>query len=239
MTVSRDLLVSLLKLTQTGSVTLDSVQRDSRLPKHVLGRHLLELRQNGLVRESSGLVELAPSQRIRVAFLALQAGADLRRVCVLLSWREFEKIAADAFELNGFEVIKNLHFTQGSRRWEMDVIAFDKPLIVCADCKHWKRGWHNAATAKAAQGQADRTEAFTKALPRYCQKMKLEKWQTARLVPMILSLEAGPTRFFDGVPIVPVLQLQDFISELPANSYLLKSFCQKGLSNRENLESFI
>ncbi len=239
MTLSRDLLLSLLRLTQTRSATLDSVQRDARLPKHTLLRHVSELRSSGLIKVNAELIELAPDQRIRVAFLALQVGADLRRVCALLSWREFEKMTADAFELNGFEVIKNLHFAQGSRRWEMDIIAFDRPLIICADCKHWKRGWHSAATAKAAQGQAERTKAFTKALPHYNQKMKLEQWQTARLVPMILSLEAGPARFSDGVPIVPVLQLQDFINELPANIHLLKSFCQNRLSDEHNLTDFM
>ena len=239
MTVSRDVLVSLLKLTQTGSVSRDSVQRDSRVPRLVLSRYLSELSEIDLIKEIAGSIELTPSQRIRIAFLALRTGADFRRVCTTLSWSEFEKIAADTFELNGYEVIKNFHFKHESRRWEMDIIAFEKPSIICADCKHWKHGWRRAATEKAAQAQIDRTEAFAKALPNYRQKMKLEKWQTAKVMPMILSLEAGPVKFFDGVPIVPVLQLQDFINELPANDHLLRSFCQNNLSQSEDLQRFV
>lgn len=239
MTVSRDILVSLLKLTQTGSVRSDSVQRDTRVPMQVLSQNLLELSEADLIKEDAGAIELTPNQRIRIAFLALRTGADFRRVCTTLSWSEFERIAADTFELNDYEVIKNFHFKHGSRRWEMDIVAFEKPLIICADCKHWRHGWRRAATVKAAQAQTDRTEAFTEALPNYKRKIKLENWQTAKVMPMILSLEAGPAKFFDGVPIVPVLQLQDFINELPANDHLLKSFCQKDLSQREDLQRFV
>ena len=239
MTVSRDVLVSLLKLTQTGPISRDSVRRDSRVPVQVLNRYLSELSRSNMINEDAGSIELTPSQRIRIAFLALRAGTDFRRVCTMLSWSEFEKIAADTFELNGYEIIKNFHFKHGSRRWEMDILAFEKPSIICADCKHWKHGWRKAATVKAAQAQNDRTEAFTHALPNYMQKMKLEKWQTAKVVPMILSLEAGPVKFFYGVPIVPVLQLQDFINELPANDHLLKSFCQNNLSQSGDLQKFI
>ena len=33
-------------------------------------------------------------------------------------------------------------------------------------------------------------------------------------MPLILSLVPGPRRFFNAVPVVPILQLQDFISEV-------------------------
>jgi len=205
----------------------------------VLNRQLSDLSEGDLIKENAGSIELTPSQRIRIAFLAIRAGADFERVCAMLSWSEFERMAADAFGLNGYEVIKNFHFKYGSRRWEIDIVAFEKPSIICADCKHWKHGWRRAATVKAAQAQADRAEAFTQALPGYKQKMKLDGWQTARIIPMILSLAAGPVKFFDGVPIVPVLQLQDFIYELPANDHLLKSFCQTKLSLAADLRRFV
>lgn len=239
MTTSRDVLVSLLRLTQADSIRKDSIQKDSRIPMQVLNRDLSELSGSDLIRENDGSIEVSPSQRIRIAFLAIRTGADFKQVCALLSWREFEKIAADAFELNGYQVLTNFHFKHASRRWEIDIVALKKPLIICVDCKHWKHGWRKAAAVKAAEAQTDRTEAFAQALPSYRHKVKLEKWQTARLIPMILSLEAGPVKFYSGVPIVPVLQLQDLINELPVHAHLLKSFYQNKLTLSQDLLKFI
>jgi len=40
------------------------------------------------------------------------------------------------------------------------------------------------------------------------------------------------------VPIVPVLQIQDFINELPAHVNLLKSFYQKRVKLNDKLRKF-
>ena len=41
------------------------------------------------------------------------------------------------------------------------------------------------------------------------------------LIPVILSLVPASSKFCNGVPIVPILQLQNFLNELPANIHLL------------------
>jgi hypothetical protein len=42
--------------------------------------------------------------------------------------------------------------------------------------------------------------------------------------PMILSLIAPREKFYDGIPIVPVLQLQDFLNELPGHLESLRHY---------------
>ncbi|HLE76095.1 MAG TPA: hypothetical protein VI864_08690, partial [Candidatus Bathyarchaeia archaeon] len=53
------------------------------------------------------------------------------------------------------------------------------------------------------------------------------KWDKAKLVPAILVLLPGSFKFYDKVPIVPVLQLQDFLSQLPAYTESLKYFLKE------------
>jgi len=236
--VEKNVLLSLLRLTRSGSVRKELLAKDAKTPTQATEQALKKLSQNDLFNEHEGVIEASPSQRVKMAVQAIRLAADLERVCNLLSWTEFESIAAQAFEANGYRVMKNLRFKQASRRWEIDVIGLKKPLILCVDCKHWKRGWQRAATVKAVEAQIERTEAFAKALPNYYQKARLEGWETATLLPIVMSLTPGPYKFYNNVPIVPVLQLQDFINELPAQAHLLKKFHQKHVKLDENLQKF-
>jgi len=238
MTIEKDVLLSLLRMTRSGPVRKELLAKNAKVPAQTTDLVLRKLSQRDLLHEHQGVIEASPSQRLKMAIHALTLGADFERVCGLLSWSEFENIAAQAFEANGYRVMRNLRFKQASRRWEIDIIGLKEPLILCVDCKHWKRGWQKAATMKAVEAQIERTEAFAKALPNYYQKAKLEEWETATLLPIVMSLTLGPCKFYSNVPIVPVLQLQDFINELPAQAHLLKNFHQKHVKLNENLQKF-
>jgi len=214
MAPERDALISLLKLTQTGPVSRTLFEKATRTPHDIVEKALTGFARMSLFQEHGDIIEASPCQRVEMSIYALSLGADLEHVCRLLSWAEFEMVAGKAFETNDYHVVRNLHFTQGTNRWEMDVLGIRKPLIICADCKHWRRGWRSAATIKTVEAQVKRTEALAEVLPRNVHKIGLEGWRNATLVPLVLSLLPGPHRFCDAVPVVPILQLQDFISEV-------------------------
>jgi len=236
MTVDKSVLTSLLKLSHTGPVRKELLAKDARVPIRTIDQTLRKLSQGSLLKEKKNTIEVSPNQRLIMAIYALKLGADFERVGSLLSWTEFESIAAKAFEANGYRVLRNFHFKHATKKREIDIVGLKKPLIVCVDCKQWKRGWRKAATVKAVEVQTERTEAFAKALPNYYQKARLEGWETAILIPTVLSLASGPYKFYNNVPIVPILQLQDFINGLPVHIHILKTFHQKRIKLNENLQ---
>jgi len=238
MTIEKDILLALLRLTKSGPVSKEAIAKNTRVPYQTAGRVLEKLAQEGFFHEHEDTIESSPSQRVKMAVQAFRQAADLERVCQLLSWKEFESIVTEAFEANGYKALKNFHFKQASKRWELDIIGLKNPLILCVDCKHWKRGLRKAATKKAVEAQIERTQAFAKVLPNYSQKAKLGDWKTATLIPIVMSLTQGPYKFYNDVPIVPVLQFQDFINEFPTQVHLLKNFHQKQLKLNENLQKF-
>jgi len=238
MTAEKNVLLSLLKLTRTSPVREELLAKEARVPAQITNQTLRILYGYDLFHEKEGVIEASPNQRVKIAIHALRLGADFERVCALLSWNEFENIAAQAFEANNYRVMRNFHFKQASRKWEIDIVTFKKPFILCVDCKHWKRGWRKAATAKAVETQVERTKAFASALPNYYPKARIGEWETATLIPIVLSLASGPYKFYDNVPIVPVLQLQDFINELPIQVHILKNMRQKLIRLDQNLRKF-
>ncbi len=223
MTVERTILVSLLKLTREGPVSKSLVSKHARVPGPVADEMLEKIAREDLVQLRSNVVETSSNQRVKIAVRAIQLGADFEKACRALRWDEFENITATAFSANAFTTTKRFRFKHAGRRWEIDVIGCKEPIVACVDCKHWRHGWTKSASIKAAEAQMERTEALAGVLPKH-QELELNNWRRAILIPVILSLVRAPLKFYKNTPVVPILQLQNFLTELPAHVNTLKHF---------------
>jgi len=227
MTIEKNLLMSILKLTLNGPVSKVLLSRDARVPSQVADEALRRFFDEELIQLSDKTVETSLTQRIKVAIRVLEFGADSEKVCGFLSWQEFESVAAMAFEANNFAVERRFRFTWANRKWEIDVLGCKEPIIACVDCKHWRHGWGRSAITKTVEAQIERTKALAEALnstPAIHRKLGLTSWKQRTLIPLILSLVPGPFKFYKKTPVVPILQLQNFLSELPAHTDMLTCF---------------
>jgi len=215
-TIEADVLISVLKSTVEGPVTHESIKRDVKAPLSLLLKVLGKLQDEGLIYLRNGLVEADTERRMTLAVRAVELGADLQRVSDFLKWQEFEGMAALALERNRYAAVKNVRFKYAGRKWEIDVVGCRKPLVVCIDCKHWRHGMHPSALKGMVEVQADRAQALSEALPSAAVGIECVRWERAKFVPVLLSLVSSGLKFHNKVPIVPVLQLQNFLSELPA-----------------------
>ena len=227
MVIERDLLVSLLKLTKDGPVLVECVNQDSKIASDIVRKMLEKLQNANLLYMKGNTVEADSNKRLRLAVEAASLGADIERVSTFLRWQEFEDIAAVALERNGYVVTKNMRFTHVGRRWEIDVVGCRKPLVLCLDCKHWQRGVKPSALRKIVEAQTERAYALANALPSPKLKVKCVDWLKAKFIPVILSLIPSNSKFSDTVPLVPVLQLQNFLIQLPAYVDSLKYFTKE------------
>lgn len=227
MTVERNLLISLLKLTKDGSILIESVNEDSMIPSDIIKKLLKSFQNQGLICLKNGFVETDSNSRIKLAARAATLGADIERISELFSWQEFEKITAHAMLRNGYSASKNVRFKHGGRRWEIDVVGCRKPLVLCADCKHWRRGLKPSASRKIVEAQLKRVCALADTLPTTALKLECTKWKKAKFIPMILSLVPSSLKFCNNVPIVPILQLQDFLIKLPTHVESLKYYMKE------------
>jgi Holliday junction resolvase-like predicted endonuclease len=224
MAIERDLIMSLLKLTKDGPVPVENVNKDARIASDIVKKLLEKLKNENLIYLHGGSVEASCDSRLRLAVRAASLGADVENVSAFLRWQEFEDIAALALERNGYDVAKNVRFKYAGRRWEIDIVGCRKPLVLCVDCKHWHHGVKPSVLKKIVKAQEGRTLALVDTLPSAELQVECVKWRQAKFVPMILSLIPSSFKFYDNVPVVPVLQLQDFLTQLPAHVESLKYF---------------
>lgn len=224
MSYERNLLISLLKLTKDEPVNIEIIKKDSRLPSTVISELLSTLQNAGLLNLNGQLVEADTVNRLNLAIKAFELGSDIEQISDYLCWQEFEEIAAVALKINGHVTKKNLRFKHVNKRWEIDVVGFRKPLVVCIDCKHWHHGMQPSNLRKMVELQVKRVEAFAESLPNLSIDAQCVKWAKAKFVPVILSLIPGSFKFVNDVPVVPVLQFQDFLNQLPLQVDSLKHF---------------
>jgi Holliday junction resolvase-like predicted endonuclease len=227
MSIERDLIISILKLTVNGSVSRERINKDAKIASDIALKLLRRLQNDDMVYLRDNIVEADDSCRLKLAVKAVALGADIERISDFLRWQEFEDIAAIALERNGYVVAKNVRFKCAGRKWEIDIVGCKKPLVICIDCKHWRHGMSPSALKKIVEAQVERTRALSESLPNISLKIECAKWDKAKLVPAILVLIPGSFKFYDKVPIVPVLQLQDFLSQLPAYIESLKYFLKE------------
>jgi len=215
-------MLSIIKLTTKGQVSIESIRQDTKFPLETITYLLKQLKNQAFITLNNGLVEVNTEMRLRMAAVAVELGADIENMSNFLEWQEFEEIAAVALTRNDFFVKKNVRFKQNNKRWEIDVVGYKNPIVICIDCKHWRKSIHYSALRRMVESQVNRVNAFAASLPNPAIDIDCAKWYNVNFVPTILSLLPGSFKFIDNVPIVPVLQLQDFLSQLPAHIGSLK-----------------
>ncbi|UCC32929.1 MAG: hypothetical protein JSW53_03805, partial [Candidatus Bathyarchaeota archaeon] len=215
--------LSLLKLTREGPISKSLVSIDARIPVQVIRDILQRISDDGLIQLGDKKIQTSPNQRVKIAIRAIGLGADSEKVCRPLRWDEFENFTAIAFQANNFTIRKRFRFKHGGRGWEIDLIGCKEPIVACVDCKHWRHGWGKSASAKAVEAQIKRTKALA-SMHSMHPRLGLASWRKAMFVPMILSSIPAPAKFHMKAPIVPILQLQDFLNELPAYMSSLEHF---------------
>jgi Holliday junction resolvase-like predicted endonuclease len=187
-------------------------------------RLLVKMQNENLIYLKQASVEVEKAGRLKLAVKAVALGADIEQISNLLCWQEFEEITAFALKNNGYTVLNNVRFKNAARKWEIDVVGCKKPIVICIDCKHWQHAIASAALKRIVNSQVERTKAFADSLPNITLKLECTKWSEAKFIPSVLSLMPSSFKFYYDVPIVPILQLQDFLNQLPIYIESLKYF---------------
>lgn len=216
MIIEKELVITVLKLTRDGPASRKLISKEAKIPSRIAHRLLQKLQNDCMIYVQEDFVETDYTQRLKLVVHAVSLGADIERVSNLLQWQEFESVAAVALERSGYSVVKNLRFKHAGHKHEIDIVGCKKPLAICMDCKHWHRGMYPSTLKKITSEQVERTKTLADSFPNPTIKIECARWERVRFVPTVLSLVPSQHKFYDNVPVVSILQLQDFLNQLPA-----------------------
>ena len=232
----KNVVEALLKLSGSSSLatTIDDVSRESHMLREVVIDHLSKLCEIGLISMSDGVIMV--NDRLSLALFAVSLGLDIRKVAEHLNWHDFEYFSAQCLEANDYDTFKNVVFTYNSRRYEIDVVAFRKPKVLCVDCKHWGlRKGKVSQLKKAVILHKERVLAFSSFLKRHLNRYRIRSWNYARLYPIIVTLYEEPITIYEGLPIVPIAKFNNFLQSFDAWSDSLLSIPVKFMKKEDHL----
>ena len=119
---------------------------------------------------------------------------------------------------------KNFRFTYLKKRNEIDLVGLKKPLVLCIDCKHWHKELKFSSINNIVEKQITRTKHVLEFLPSISKKIECVEWDYGIFIPAVLSLMPNRIKFSNLVPIIPILQFQDFLNQLFGNLQQIKSY---------------
>ena len=210
-------------MTKDGSATLNEINKDSKIGKDIALKINHRLQDAHLIELKGDSIEINSQNRLNLAIKAIEFGADIQDTSSALLWQEFEAVAATALRRSDYIVLKNMRFKHLGKRWEIDVLGCKRPIALSIDCKQWRRGLTQSSLRKIVETHVERTKALAQSLPNITIEVECAKWQKTKFIPTILSLTSAGIKFFDKVPIVPVLQIQNFLHHLPAHIESVRS----------------
>jgi len=144
------------------------------------------------------------NNRIDQLLQALNEGIPIEDLLQRYDWQYFEQIVADILEEYGFTVETNKRFSL-DRKFEIDVVADNKTEILCIDCKHW--GMRQGKTTPLKYAAIDQNERA------YAFKSHFKKNQS--VYPIVITLMQENIHIEEGIPIVPIFKLNDFLANFP------------------------
>ncbi|MBO0888828.1 hypothetical protein J2P12_06985, partial [Candidatus Bathyarchaeota archaeon] len=152
---------------------------------------------------------LSASTRLRLALHAAQLGM-IQESSRALTWQEFEVFSEECLSNNGFETRKGLVINDSGRHWQIDIAAERGQILLTLDCKHWESANYSSKFKTAIQHQKQSLHP----LARYLEKKGELTNRPIYALPVILTLFEPRESNIDGVVLVSVGQLPDFLEHL-------------------------
>ncbi len=208
----RQVVKAILVKTGSGDASLDEVRKIVKVTGEAFDQTLEAIALEGAITLDGDAVRLSTEQRVELAVKAVELGLDFQTVSGSLGWLEFEEFASHVFEMNGFTALRRYRFQAEGRRWEMDVLAYRYPYILCAECKHYTRGIGNSTARNIVETHLEKTEVFAKHLAGQAKKIGVHRWRDAVVVPITLTLSPTKMKIYRRMPSVSVLALTSFLA---------------------------
>ena len=144
----------------------------------------------------------------------MRRGGALEEITKDLDWKDFEGLVSEVLLENGFRTFRNFRFSSKKRRYEVDVVALERPRIVIVDCKHWRIRLGKVSALKvAASAHIARAIELGNKLQEFA-RLDVGHWGAAKVIPILVTLYQERIMENEGVLVVPVFKLNSFVEEL-------------------------
>ena len=139
-------------------------------------------------------------------------GEEIEKIIGEIDWKEFEELVSKILKKHDFETYHNFRF-KTNRRYEIDIVAVKKKILLAIDCKQWGRGRYKKTGLKyAIQDQKERVKQLKKFLKNnLIGKSKLKVSKGVKFLPLIITWFEEDLLEHENVFIVPIWKFNQFL----------------------------
>jgi len=193
--IDKDLSASLEDIASLSGVSVESVVR-------------------ALIRLNSISIDVGKRRvyvrdRLSLAQTLMNAGIELELILNSFGWSDVEELVSEITIKHGFQVNRNYRFKLDNKRYEIDIVAVRRGLVLSIDCKRWKR-IPPSSVKRIVEKHLARTKALAEKIIR---EKRLHK-DLKEVIPVVITTLHPRVKFHLNVPIVPVRMLNNFLLEL-------------------------
>ena len=203
--VSR-VIVETLKRTRGGaSIDISEVADAARATSEMTRRAL----ERFVDLDDHPRIKLETPVRLKLALEAIRLG-EVQSVARGLTWQEFEEFSEDCLRAAEFDTKKGLLFGDETRRWQVDIVALKKSILLVLDCKHWESTNYSSKFHRAVEHQKQVLQPLIRHMRANGSLIDQKIWA----LPLIVTLFEPRVSLLDAVVIVSIGQLPDFLGHL-------------------------
>ena len=158
------------------------------------------------VELEAGLLSEGP---VLIALGLMASGVPEEEAARSLTWKDFEGFCAQLLRASGYAVRENVYLSRP--RAQIDLIAAGPLFVINLDCKHWKRAPSRSAL-----------EGFALAQLRRSRLLRRNMDDPRPIISAILSFSESAGSFVEGVAVVPLRTLRNFLETVESYSGLLE-----------------
>jgi hypothetical protein len=198
----------------------DTVSRLDEQTRSILG-------QLGTREGMNESIRITREQRISLALLAVSSGAEIESVIERMTWKDFEAFVARVMTENDYACVESFRRrgNQLVKGMEVDVIGVKGGTIVAVDAKMWgARPGKSSALVAAADRQKERTARLPDQIEKLSDKLPMMRNGVYGVIPVLVTWLVENMEFHNGVPIVPIFQLNSFLLDLPVYEDMIVCF---------------
>lgn len=154
------------------------------------------------LRKLEKYVEYLDDPRLRLSVIEnlLVKGLSIDKVVEAVDWRGFESLVSEFFKSYGYKTFRNYRLGRN----EYDLIVVKGDFLISIDCKHWDRPLPPSKAREVAENLRKRSR-----------KLSRDPLFIGRKIYMaVITMRESKTLFIDGVAVIPVTYLRNFIEEL-------------------------
>ena len=210
---SKLLLAVLKKTKDVPYLVLNELKAETSIGR--VNSFLKEIEQIGIVLQPTldANLQITREQRAQLVIHGARNGIDFDKIIKQLSWQEFELLITMVGDEFGYVAKKGLNFSTDERKYQIDVILKKAPYILLIDCKHYGGTGKSSVFRTAAEEQISRAEAVVKNIDDLKSKIRIRKWESGLVLPMIVTWLDDSVYFHEKVPVVPFAKLRSFFTD--------------------------